>query len=146
MSRYTSTKTNHFRWLNAFVLCASIALAASCHEDRSLGALGDGGGAAPGQGGNGGTVLPGGGGAGCASQSKFDTCEATTGCSWLEPGCGQPPLPQAVCIATSSVGCKSDGDCPSGKKCTEYNINPCGDPQPGMITCGACGMQVKVCW
>ena len=118
------------------VLMVTSCFLPSCFDDRSLGTIaGDGDGGTPG--------APSGT---CAVRATYDACEAA-GCRWLEPGCGAPPLPRATCSAVSEINCSADSQCPAGKKCTAYNINPCSGPTaPGQVTCGACGQSILICW
>jgi hypothetical protein len=135
MSPANEQKSSRYRRLS---LLAALALfAASCFEDRSLGVLGDAGG-------SGADGAP---AATCAARANYDACHALSGCRWLEPGCGAPALPRPTCAALAELSCRADGDCPTGKKCLAYNINPCAGPTaPGQVTCGSCGQEERICW
>jgi hypothetical protein len=141
MSSTHDKKPSGYRILSASALLASLALAAAagCFDDRSLGMIGDGGG---------GGGAPGTPPAACAARATYDACQAAAStCRWLEPGCGTPPLPRAACAAVAELNCQGDGDCPAGKRCLTYVVNPCAGPAaPGQATCGACGSQERICW
>jgi hypothetical protein len=73
----------------------------------------------------------------CDTHLDAASCSASAGCRWLEPGCGEPPLPQAGCFAAED--CTQDS-CDEGKTCTSAIIDPCWNSP-----CDACGAEALVC-
>jgi hypothetical protein len=66
-----------------------------------------------------------------------DLC-ASSGCRWLEPGCGDLPLNQAGCF--DMVDCAPDSCMMSNEQCLTVSIDPCAGER-----CGACSQEVTVC-
>jgi hypothetical protein len=65
-------------------------------------------------------------------------------CTWLVPGCGDPPLAAQGCYARADVGCQSDSGCTNGRVCQKRVVNPCL-PGPGGGACAACGLTTTIC-
>ena len=65
------------------------------------------------------------------------TCEADAACRWLEPGCGESPLPTAGCAPIADCAPDSCGD---GATCVTYDADPCWN-----AGCDSCSAPVSIC-
>lgn len=101
------------------------------------GAAGNGAGGA-GQSGAAGAAGTGSGTANCRMFLDSATCAEAEGCRWLEPGCSEPPLPQAGCFPTQP--CDAAHACDAGTTCQTVVYDPCAG-----AACDACGAEVAVC-
>ncbi len=73
----------------------------------------------------------------CSAYGAQTDCEAS-GCRWLVPGCGDPPLPQAGCYAPTDC---TPADCASPYfTCQEVVYDPCYGQ-----ACNACGASAFLC-
>lgn len=73
----------------------------------------------------------------CQSNPSQTACEATAGCRWLTPGCGESEVKVTGCFA--AVDCAGDS-CGSGAQCQLVSYNPCFEQ-----ACDACGADAMVC-
>lgn len=73
----------------------------------------------------------------CTTMGDAASCVATSGCQWLEPGCGENPVPQ---------GCYPEGDClvqgcAPDQVCVGFDQNPCWNS-----LCDACNAPIGLCF
>jgi len=72
----------------------------------------------------------------CFFVDSPEMCIFATGCTWVEPGCGEPTLPAAACVPDAD--CAENG-CAYGT-CQQVSVDTCVDAE-----CDACGEMVNVC-
>lgn len=74
----------------------------------------------------------------CAKMADEASCEATSGCRWLWPGCDMPSLPAAGCYPTAH--CKPGWCVDPGTTCQTVSHDPCHGK-----SCDSCGASVSLC-
>ncbi len=73
----------------------------------------------------------------CAFALSAASCEATAGCRWLVPGCGEAPPIAEGCYPADD--CQRTG-CEPEQTCTLFDTNPCWNE-----LCDACSSPVGIC-